>query len=215
MHAVYRIVLLVLLAPAVHAGALAAEDAPKPDTASVKGKFLVARPTLPDPYFAHTVILMLKHDATGAFGLVVNRPAGIAEVTPDAPATSDETGKTATEDAPAREPLRFPASLGGPVGRERIFVIHSEDYAAADTIRIAPHVSVTANVQILQDIADGKGPKRSLYVAGYSGWGAGQLEAEMARKSWYEAPVDPDLIFSGEDTDAVWEQALTLRLRKI
>jgi putative transcriptional regulator len=215
MRTLYRIVLLVLLALAVQAGApaLAADDVPKTDVASVKGKFLVARPTLPDPYFAHTVILMLKHDATGAFGLVVNRPAGIAEVTPDAPGTTGDSAET--KDAPAPEPLRFPATLGGPVGRERIFVVHSEDYTAKDTIHIAPQVSVTANVQILKDIADGKGPKRSLYVVGYAGWGAGQLEAEMARKSWYEAPVDPDLIFSGEDTDAVWEQALKLRLRKI
>lgn len=210
MRPLYRIVLLVLLAHAAQTGApaIAADDLPETKPASVKGKFLVARPSLPDPYFAHTVILMLKHDATGAFGLVVNRPAGIAEVTPD-------TSGTETKDAPAREPLRFPASLGGPVGRERVFVIHSEDYEAPDTMHIAPHVAVTANVQILQDIADGKGPKRSLYVVGYAGWGAGQLETEMARKSWYEAPVDHELIFSGEDSDTVWERALKLRLRRI
>jgi len=208
-----RIVLLLLLAHAAQIGvpAHAAEDAPAPDPASVKGKFLIAHPSLPDPFFAHTVILMLKHDATGAFGLIVNRPIGIAEVTPDTPGASDET----TEDAPAHEPLRFPASLGGPVGPKRVFVIHSEDYEAEDTMHIAPHVAVTANVQILQDLSDGKGPKRSLYIVGYAGWGAGQLEAEMARKSWYEAPVDDDLIFSGEDTDTVWEQALKLRLRRI
>ena len=213
MRSLFRIVLLLLLALAVQsaAPALAADDPAATDTASVKGKFLVARPSLPDPFFAHTVILMLKHDATGAFGLIVNRPVGIAEVTPDVP---DEPAAK-TEDAPARKPLRFPASLGGPVGRERVFVVHSEDYEAADTMHIAPHVAVTANVQILKDISDGKGPKRSLYVVGYAGWSAGQLEAEMARKSWYEAPVDDNLIFSGEDSDTVWEQALKLRLQRI
>src|SRR3546814_5414115 len=53
---------------------------------SLQGKFLVANPALSDPRFAHAVILMVKHDATGAFGLIINRPVGIAEVTPDKPA---------------------------------------------------------------------------------------------------------------------------------
>ncbi len=72
------------------------------------------------------------------------------------------------------------------------------------------------DVQILKDIADGKGPKRTLYVVGYAGWGPGQLEDEMRRPdSWYEAPVDEALIFGGEDTDAVWEKAMEMRLRGI
>lgn len=181
------------------------------DAGSLKGKFLVANPSLLDPRFAHAVILMVKHDATGAFGLVINRPVGIAEVTPDEPGRKDG-GDAAPAD---RAPMRFPAFLGGPVEPNKAFVVHSPEYKAEGTVSVTARVAVTANVQILKDIADGKGPKRTLYIVGYSGWSAGQLEDEMRRNSWFEAPVDDKLVFDGDDTDAVWEQAMEMRLRGI
>lgn len=184
---------------------------PPAATHSLQGKFLVANPALPDPRFAHAVILMIKHDATGAFGLIINRPVGIAEVTPDKP-----TGKNGDGDPPeSREPLRLPAFLGGPVEPNKGFIVHTPEYKADDTVAVTARVAVTSSVQILADIAHGKGPKRTLYVVGYSGWKAGQLEEEMRRNSWFEAPVDAGLIFGGEGTDAVWEQAMEMRLRGI
>jgi putative transcriptional regulator len=181
--------------------------------ASLKGKFLVANPSLPDPRFAHAVILMIKHDETGAFGLVINRPLGIAEVTPDDPAPE---GKGDARPPPAAAaPMRFPAFLGGPVEPNKAFIVHSPDYTADGTVSVTARVAVTGSLQILKDIADGKGPQRSLYVVGYSGWSAGQLEDEMRRNSWYEAPVDDGLIFGGEETDVVWERAMEMRLRGI
>lgn len=206
------VLLLAVFMASIGAGpaAIADEDgaALPAGTASVKGKFLVAHPSLPDPRFAHAVILMIRHDATGAFGLIVNRPLGVAELTPE------ELGATA-KDATHRAPIHFLAALGGPVERSKGFIIHSEEYATEDTIRVAPHVAVSASPRILQDIADGKGPKRTLYVVGYAGWGPGQLESEMRQESWYEAPVDEGLIFDGADADAVWEQAVEMRLRGI
>ncbi|MPY76009.1 MAG: hypothetical protein GEU87_17335 [Alphaproteobacteria bacterium] len=194
--------------------ALAATEPTNPpaEAGSLQGKFLVANPALPDPRFAHAVILMVKHDATGAFGLVINRPVGIAEVTPDEAGTEGNGKGT----PPAqREPLRLPAFLGGPVEPGKGFIIHTPEYKADDTVAVTARVAVTASVQILTDMASGKGPKRTLYVVGYSGWKAGQLEEEMRRNSWFEAPVDAGLIFGGEDTDAVWEQAMEMRLRGI
>jgi len=196
--------------------AYAAEDGAETgaDAGSLKGKFLVANPSLPDPRFAHAVILMVKHDATGAFGLVINRPVGIAEVTPDEPGRKD--GGDAAPPPPAdAAPMRFPAFLGGPVEPNKAFIVHSPEYKAEGTVSVTARVAVTANVQILKDIADGKGPKRTLYIVGYSGWSAGQLEDEMRRNSWFEAPVDDKLVFDGDDTDAVWEQAMKMRLRGI
>lgn len=213
MRSHHRIVLcfaLLLGLGAVGVPVLAANESPEQPaaTASLKGKFLVAHPSLPDPRFAHAVILMVEHDATGAVGLIVNRPLGVAEVTPDEPGAK-------TESAGHPKPLRFPAAFGGPVGQRKVFIIHSDDYGIADTVRVAPHVAVTADARILNDIADGKGPKRMLYVVGYAGWGPGQLEGEMARDSWYEAPVDDGLIFGGGDSDAVWKKAMATRLRGI
>lgn len=193
--------------------ALAAAEpaAPPAEAGSLQGRFLVANPALPDPRFAHAVILMVKHDATGAFGLVINRPVGIAEVTPDKPAGKDGDGGP----PPQREPLRLPAFLGGPVEPDKGFIVHTPEYKADDTVAVTARVAVTASAQILTDMASGKGPKRTLYVVGYSGWKAGQLEEEMRRNSWFEAPVDAGLIFGGEDTDAVWERAMEMRLRGI
>lgn len=186
------------------------------DAGSLKGKFLVANPSLPDPRFAHAVILMVKHDATGAFGLVINRPVGIAEVTPDEPGRKDGGDAAPPPPPPAdATPMRFPAFLGGPVEPNKAFIVHSPEYKGEGTVSITARVAVTANVQILKDIADGKGPKRTLYIVGYSGWSAGQLEDEMRRNSWFEAPVDDKLVFDGDDTDAVWEQAMEMRLRGI
>ena len=168
---------------------------------AVPGSLLAAAPTLHDPNFMHTVVLVCVHTEEGAHGLVINRPVGIAEVTPDEPA--------------GREPLRLPAFLGGPVEPNKGFIVHSPEYKADDTVRVTSRVAVTASVQILNDIASGKGPKRTLYVVGYSGWKAGQLEEEMRRNSWFEAPVDDGLIFGGEDAEAVWERAMEMRLRGI
>lgn len=207
------VLLLAILMASIGAGPAATADedgaALPAGTASVKGKFLVAHPSLPDPRFAHAVILMIRHDATGAFGLIVNRPLGVAELTPE------ELGAKANGVGPDQAPIHFLAALGGPVERSKGFIIHSEEYATEDTVRVAPHVAVTASPRILQDIADGKGPKRTLYVVGYAGWGPGQLESEMRQESWYEAPVDEALIFDGADADAVWEQAIEMRLRGI
>lgn len=200
-------VLLSLDASALPA---AEQSGPPPEAGSLQGKFLVANPSLPDPRFAHAVILMVKHDATGAFGLVINRPVGIAEVTPDEPANKGDDGP---RDKP--EPLRLPAFLGGPVEPDKGFIVHSPDYKTDDTVAVTARVAVTSSVRILTDMAAGKGPKRTLYVVGYSGWKAGQLEEEMRRNSWYEAPVDDGLIFGGADTDAVWERAMEMRLRGI
>jgi putative transcriptional regulator len=213
----FAFIAIVCVAGTAALPASAAEDGGESGTApgagSLKGKFLVANPSLPDPRFAHAVILMVKHDATGAFGLVINRPVGIAEVTPDEPGRKDggDAGPPPADPAP----MRFPAFLGGPVEPNKAFVVHSPEYKAEGTVSVTARVAVTANVQILKDIADGKGPKRTLYIVGYSGWSAGQLEDEMRRNSWFEAPVDDKLVFDGEDTDAVWEQAMEMRLRGI
>lgn len=180
-------------------------------SASLKGKFLVASPTIADPRFAHTVILIIRHDAAGAFGLIINRPVGMAEVTPEIPAAN---GK-GTRPAPDIKPMHFYAFLGGPVEPEKAFIIHSPDYKVDGTVKVTPHVSVTANIRILRDIAHGKGPKKTLYVVGYAGWNAGQLEKEMRQNSWYEAPVDAKLIFGGEGAEQVWEQAMEMRIRGI
>lgn len=199
--ALYRVAAIVALLAA--GGAMAARqgpDAPEFHN-SLQGKMLVAKPSMPDRRFAHTVILMVRHDATGAYGLVVNRPLGSVEL----------KDKAADADDAAARSVKMPAFAGGPVEPNRAFVIHSTDYRLDTTVPVAKGLAVTADKRILADIVAGKGPNKLLYVIGYSGWRAGQLEAEMRRNDWYITSADTRIVLGREDAKAKWEKAVELR----
>jgi putative transcriptional regulator len=102
-----------------------------------------------------------------------------------------------------------PVCYGGPVELRRGFVLHSSDYQARgeDGLVVDSRFSMTATLDILEDIANGRGPERALLALGYAGWGPGQLEAEIARNGWLTAEASPDLVF-GAGMDGKWEAAL-------
>ncbi|MDH3701004.1 MAG: YqgE/AlgH family protein [Alphaproteobacteria bacterium] len=184
-------------------------------TGSVQGLLLVAKPSMPDPRFAKTVILMVRHDRTGAFGLVINKPLGVAEITDRGPVVRPHGDRGGKPDAEKHSPVRLPAHHGGPVGPDKAFVVHSPDYHIGPTFRVNDEISVTGDRRILRDIAAGRGPKRLLYVAGYAGWGPAQLKDEIRREDWYTAPLDAGLIFGAGDGAAKWRRAMKTRLRGI
>ena len=195
---------------------MAARQAPEsaPGPSSLQGRFLVAKPSMPDPRFKETVILMVQHNAKGAFGLVINKPAGMAEIADaDPPAGLEDEDGSAEQTEPAR--LRIPAFYGGPVELNKAFVIHSIEYQIDTTVAVTAKVAVTADPRILEDIADGNGPKRVLYILGYSGWRAGQLENELKRDDWYTAPVDADIVFGTDKSRNKWRRAVDMRLQGI
>lgn len=199
----FRIAVLVFAAGA----ALAARQQPGAPAIhnSLQGKMLVAKPSMPDRRFAQTVILIVRHDAAGAFGLVVNRPLGEVEIRDTAADGDSGSGKS----------VHLPAFAGGPVEPNRAFVIHSTDYRLDTTVQVADGLAVTADKQILADIVAGKGPKKLLYVVGYSGWGKNQLEYEMRRNDWYITKADARIVFGPEDATAKWEKAVKLHLENI
>lgn len=198
-------------------GALAARQGPDAPAnhKSLQGKMLVAKPSMPDPRFVHTVILMVRHNPNGAFGLVVNRPLGSVEITDRAApaAGAKQPGRSAPPAAP--KSVRLPAFAGGPVEPNRAFVIHSTDYRLDTTIPVADGLAVTADRQIFADLVADKGPKTLLYLVGYSGWGQGQLENEMRRNDWYVTPADAGIVFGPEDAETKWEKAVKLHLEDI
>jgi putative transcriptional regulator len=175
------------------------------DGNSLAGQLLVASPEIGDPRFAHTVILVLRHNPSGAVGIVINRPieertfARLLEAIGDDPA--DVEGRV----------LLF---AGGPVESQIGFVLHSTDYRRDETLAVAAGVAVTSSREIIRDIAHRKGPKRTLIAFGYAGWGPGQLESEMAENSSFIAPADPALVFENDRT-RVWEEAMTHRRRAL
>ena len=176
-----------------------------PEIASLAGQLLIASPNIGDPRFAHTVILMVKHDKDGAFGITINRPVG-------------EKSIASLLEAPGEDISDIEGTLsvfaGGPVQQELGFVVHSAEYRRDETIEVDEHVAMTASRQILRDIGHNHGPQKSLFALGYAGWGPGQLENELARHDWFTAPEEPKLIFD-DDRANLWEDAMARRTREL
>ena len=191
-----------LLVVAMLVGAAAPDTS---DPGSLAGQLLIAAPTMSDPRFAHTVILMVRHDQTGAFGIVINRPVGERSI-----AVLLEAAGDIHPDVEGS--VRVFA--GGPVQTELGFVVHSADYHRGETVDVDGRVAMTASREILRDIGHNQGPTQSLFAFGYAGWGPGQLEGEMARHNWFTAPEEPKLIFD-DDRDNLWEETMARRTREL
>ena len=190
--------LIALLAASATAGVV--PGAAQAD--SLTGKVLVAREGMPDPRFQETVIYMVDHDATGAFGLVVNKPTAIGPVG----ALLDQLGIDTREyglDLQGSVTLHY----GGPVDPGRGFVLHSTDYEVDGTEHLSDGIALTINPEALIDIALGQGPRRSLIIFGYSGWGPLQLEGELARGDWKVTEAEADLVLGSEHEDK-WRRLL-------
>jgi putative transcriptional regulator len=196
------IITAVLFITATMLGAAAADQS---DSDSLAGQLLIAAPTIGDPRFVHTVILMVRHDKEGAFGIIINRPVGERSIAELLEASGDDTaGVTGT--------VRIFA--GGPVQPELGFVVHSGEYRGDGTIAVDGHVAMTTSREILRDIGQHKGPEKSLFALGYAGWGPGQLEGELARHDWFTTPEEPKLVFD-DDRGNLWEEAMARRTREL
>jgi putative transcriptional regulator len=167
---------------------------------SLAGQLLIATPAMRDTRFEQAVILVLQHDKDGALGIVINRPLGER---PMAHLLGDNSVSGNVQ-----------VFVGGPVEPNVGFIVHSADYHRAATLDVDGRVAMTANREVLRDIADKKGPAKALIAFGYAGWGPGQLEAELAHNVWYTAPEDPALVFD-DDRDKVWEHATARRTQDL
>lgn len=159
---------------------------------SIKNNFLIATEKMNDNRFEKTVIVMLENDEDGAWGLVINKPIGSVPLA----ILIDPSLNTSKE----REKLYGINILifwGGPVEIKKIFVLHSNEYQSKSTKRYGG-ISISQDYNILFDIAEDKGPEKSLVILGYSGWGSGQLEGEMERDHWILSDLDIDIIFEKE-----------------
>lgn len=161
------------------------------------GQLLVATPVIESGYFHKSVIYIFDHSAEGARGLVINQPAEVAHL--GALLHNDTLSQ---EDAEREIPVYF----GGPVERIRGFVLHSSDYVRDFTLAVGGEIAVTASSLILEDILAGRGPRNAALVVGYAGWGAGQLEQEIAQNGWITVPASASLVF-GTDNALKWAMA--------
>ena len=168
------------------------------------GKLLIAMPGMGDPRFERAVVFLCSHGDDGAMGLIVNKPAPdvsladlLAQLEIAAAAPAGGAAKTGV-----------PVHFGGPVEAARGFVLHSSDYTSnLHSMEVSAGFSMTATLDILEDIAAGRGPKRALMMLGYAGWGPSQLESEIAMNGWLTAEATADLVFTLPD-DEKWGAAL-------
>jgi putative transcriptional regulator len=168
------------------------------DCASIdlKHHFLIAMPRLEDETFARSVVYMCEHSPRGAMGLIINKPADIS--------MRHLFDKV---DLPLRREdlMQNPVSQGGPVQTERGFVLHDplrmdqpqEDGSSiyASTLTVPGGLEMTTSRDVLEALSSGAGPRRVLVTLGYSSWGEGQLESELAENTWLTVPASIDVIF--------------------
>jgi len=188
----------LLLATVLVATAAADERAATPSRRALTGRLLVATDALRDPRFARTVIYLVRHDADGAFGLVVNWP--IAEVP-----FERALQPFGLEVPPGSGDVRV--HYGGPVQERRGFVLHTPDWTGEGTTVVDGRFAVTEDPTVLQAMARGTGPRRALFFLGYAGWGPGQLEGEMGESAWIVEPALPEDVFTFEP-ERLWMSVL-------
>ena len=167
---------------------------------SVKDHFLIATEKMKDDRFEKTVIIMLESDENGAWGIVINRRLGTMPI-----ALLIDPSLNTSEEREKLYKINIPIFWGGPVDVKQIFILHTTEYQS-DTTKNYGNISITQDYNILFDIAENKGPEKSLIIFGYSGWGSGQLEGEMERDHWILSDIDLNIIFN-EESNTKWNKA--------
>ena len=167
-----------------------------------KGKLLISSPEIAGDLFDKSIIFICEHDANGAMGFIVNKPL-----------TDVSLATIWTNLGYEKKNLQLANEhvfIGGPLASNAMFVIHSSEYFIdKKTIKVCEEISVTGSKEITDDIQKGQGPRKALFLLGYSGWAPGQLEDEIMRDSWFVSEKIENLIFS-VDYQSKWSNALFL-----
>jgi len=153
---------------------------------SFNNHLLIAMPGMADPNFSSTVTLICEHNSEGALGIVINRPMNLN--------LAGLFAQLSVHD-PDGAAARIPVLDGGPVAKERGFVLHHPDVEFESSVAVSDDIQLTLSRDVLDAIAAGHGPKKALVALGYAGWQPGQLEAEMLANTWLSVPATPEIIF--------------------
>ncbi len=150
-------------------------------------QFLIAMPSLADANFSHTVSYICQHNAEGALAIIINRPTGMV---------LSNIFEQMGIDTSSQKIQQIPVFAGGPVQKERGFIIHEKDSTSWDaSISISDTTRLTSSRDILEAIAQNEGPSDFLIALGYAGWGAGQLEEEILSNAWLNTPCQQDILY--------------------
>ncbi len=173
---------------------------PPSDVEFLSGRLLIAMPGIDDPRFERAVVFLCAHDAEHAIGLAVNRPVdGL---------TLESLFERIGVEPPLRRLADEAVLMGGPVERERGFVLHTDDYLLDDvSMPVMSGLALTTTKEVLQAMGGETAPRRAILALGYAGWGPGQLEREVRENVWLVCDPDEALIFD-DDHDHKWSRAL-------
>jgi putative transcriptional regulator len=155
-------------------------------TVNLTHHFLIAMPSMADPYFAKTLTYICEHNDQGALGLVVNRPIEM---------TLQELFKRLSLKLGDADRRHAPIYFGGPVQTDRGFVLHEPAGNWQSTLRVRDVIGLTTSKDILEAVGRGEGPQRMLVTLGYAGWSPGQLEHELSQNAWLTVEARDGIIF--------------------
>jgi putative transcriptional regulator len=155
-------------------------------TVNLTHHFLIAMPAMVDPHFAHTLTFVCEHNEEGALGIVVNRPTDM---------TLSALFEQIDVDLGDRALGRSPVLYGGPVQMDRGFVLHRPLGNWQSTLAVSDDLGLTTSKDVLEALARGEGPRDVLVSLGYAGWGAGQLEQELAQNAWLTVDAEAGMLF--------------------
>lgn len=148
--------------------------------------FIIAMPSLQDGNFSESVTYICEHDENGALGITINRPSEIS---------LSEIFSQLQINLASDHIIEQTVLSGGPVQIDRGFILHTPTGNWDSSLKVTDNIAVTTSQDIMQAIADGKGPKKSLIALGYAGWGPGQLEYEISENAWLSCPATEEIIF--------------------
>lgn len=155
-------------------------------TNTLANQLLIAMPGMQDPNFNSTVTLICEHNKDGALGIVINRP-----LTLNLGGLFEQLDLSIVD----AKQIQDPVLMGGPVGTERGFVLHPSTHSYEHSLAVSSEINLTLSRDVIDAMACGKGPGKSLVALGYAGWEPGQLESEMLANSWLNVPSSTDIVF--------------------
>jgi putative transcriptional regulator len=167
---------------------------------SLKNNFLIAMPSLNDPFFHQSVVYLYEHSGQGAMGLIINRPSNLtlSELLDHIEIPHQHTTASKT-----------PILSGEPVAKNQGMVLHDSPDDIETSVAISDNIFLSGSTDMLKSIADQAGPKNILVTLGYASWSAGQLEQEIAHNDWLNVTADDNILFHSSGQTA-WQQAAVL-----
>ena len=170
---------------------------------SLENQFLIAMPSLADPYFNRSVTYICEHNEEGAMGLIINLPVNITlsdllkQIEPTAEEKENRADKSENDDhIDSHNSLEQLVLSGGPLAQQRGFVLHNTQQGWDSSLALSDEVMITTSKDILMALGTDRAPENFIVALGYAGWDAGQLEQELQNNSWLTIPADNDLLFN-------------------